>query len=145
MNGGPYKIEMLSEEQVEELWPQMKPLFQQACDSNEVSRADLTPELIQELALDGTIVLFAFYEAGRVATVLAVQFTDTYGRRGAELLAMAGRNLMVFKSLFWEYILDWFRANGVEFVDAYANPRIAEVYKTKFGFDKSCTFVRMML
>lgn len=145
MPGANYKIEMLNEEQIEKLWPQMQPLFKQACESNEVSQTDLTPELIYELALDGTIVLFAFYDAGRIATVLALQFTDTYGRRGAELLAMAGRNLMVFKSLFWEYILKWLRANGVEFVDAYANPRVAEVYKTKFGFDKSCTLVRMML
>lgn len=140
-----YKIEMLSPEQVEQLWPSLKPLFGQACESNDVSRTDLSPEIIYDLALDGDIVIFSFTEAGRVSTVLAIQFTNTYGKRGAELIAMAGRNLMVFKSLFWKYILDWLRANGIEFVDAYANPRIAEIYKSKFGFDKSCTFVRMML
>jgi hypothetical protein len=140
-----YKIEMLSEEQVEKLWPQMEPLFKQACDSNELSRTDLSPEIIYDLAIDGTIVIFAFYEAGRVATVLAIQFTDTYGLRGADLIAMAGRNLMVFKKLFWEYILDWLRANNIKHVDAYANERIAEIYKTKFGFEKSCQFVRMTL
>jgi len=116
----------------------MEPLFKQACDSNELSRTDLSPEIIYDLAIDGTIVIFAFYEAGRVATVLAIQFTDTYGLRGADLIAMAGRNLMVFKKLFWEYILDWLRANNIKHVDA-------EIYKTKFGFEKSCQFVRMTL
>ncbi len=140
-----YKIEMLTDEQVEKLWPQMKPLFKQACDSNELSRADMTPDTIYDLALDGTIVIFAFYEAGRIATVLAIQFVDIYGTRGAELIAMAGRNLMVFKSLFWEYILDWLRANNIKHVDAYANDRIAEIYKSKFGFDQTCQFIRMTL
>lgn len=140
-----YKIEMLSEEQVDKLWPQMEPLFKQACESNDFSNEYLTTDMIYDWAVDGTIVIFAFYEAGRVATVLAIQFMDDRGTRYAELIAMAGRNLMVFKSLFWEYILDWLRANNIKHVDAYANDRIAEVYKAKFGFGKSCQFVRKIL
>ena len=76
---------------------------------------------------------------------LVMRFTDTHGHLGVELIAMAGQKLMVFKSLYWQYILDWFKANGAEFVDAFANPRVAHVYMNKFGFDKSCTFVRMTL
>jgi hypothetical protein len=58
---------------------------------------------------------------------------------------MGGKNLMKFKALFWPSILQWLRANGVQFVDAYANERIAQIYKSKFGFSKSCAHVRMSL
>ena len=76
---------------------------------------------------------------------LALQFTDTNGHKGAEIMAMGGRHLMRFKEAYWGLILDWLKANGCEFLDAYANERLAKIYSNKFGFDKSCTLVRMTL
>jgi hypothetical protein len=52
---------------------------------------------------------------------------------------------MKFKNAYWGLILDWLKANGCEFLDAYANERLAKVYMSKFGFNKSCSYVRMTL
>jgi hypothetical protein len=52
---------------------------------------------------------------------------------------------MRFKTAYWDVILEWLRANGVEFLDAYAPDRLAKIYTNRFGFDKSCTYVRMTL
>ncbi len=37
------------------------------------------------------------------------------------------------------------KANGVEFLDAYAPERLAKIYLNRFGFNKSCMYVRMAL
>jgi hypothetical protein len=52
---------------------------------------------------------------------------------------------MKFKAAYWDTILDWLRANGVQFLDAYAPDRLARIYRSKFGFNKSCSYVRMSL
>jgi hypothetical protein len=67
------------------------------------------------------------------------------GRRGADVMALAGRGLMRFKAAYWDIILEWLRANKVEFLDAYAPERLAKIYMNRFGFNKSCSYVRMTL
>jgi hypothetical protein len=138
-------IEMLSPEQVEAEWAALEPMFAAACRSNEISEIDVTPTDIRSAALSGLCVVFCFRKAGKAAMTLALQFTDTNGHKGAEIMAMGGRHLMRFKDAYWELILNWLKANGCVFLDAYANDRLAKIYTSKFGFDKSCTLVRMTL
>jgi hypothetical protein len=52
---------------------------------------------------------------------------------------------MRFKAAYWRTILEWLRANGVQFLDAYAPERLAKIYMSRFGFNKSCSYVRMTL
>lgn len=138
-------IELLTPERVVELWPAMEPLFAESCAGNPVGVTDITPQDIYLLTQLDQAAIFAASDNGKVTTVLAIQFTSTNGRKGVDIIAMAGRNLLKFKSLFWQPILDWFRANDVEFVSAYGTPELAKVYMKKFGFDLSCTYVRMVL
>lgn len=138
-------IEMLSPEQVDAEWATLEPMFAASCRSNSVSELDVTPADIKAAALTGLCVVFAFRKAGKTSMVLALQFTDTNGHKGAEIMAMGGRHLMQFKGAYWNLILDWLKANGCKFLDAYANERLARVYMDKFGFNKSCAFVRMTL
>lgn len=138
-------IELLTPERVVELWPQMEPLLEKSCASNPVGQSDITPADIYEGTQLDRVVVFAAFEDGEVAGVLALQFHITSGKKGVDLIAMAGRNLLKFKSAFWKPILEWLRANDVKFVDAYATPALARVYESKFGFNLSCTFVRMTL
>lgn len=137
-------IELLTPERVTELWPKMQPLFSKACEANEVA-VDISAEDIYKLSQEDKLVVFACFDLGRLYTVLAIQFHTTYGKKGADVVAMAGKNLMAFKTAFWEPILEWLRANEVQFLDAYSQPRLANLYMSKFGFNKSCTFVRMTL
>ena len=140
-----FTIELLTPGRVAELWFEMEPLFAESCASNPVGVTDITPTDIYNLTQLDQAAIFAASDNGKVTTVLAIQFTSTNGRKGVEIIALAGRNLMKFKSMFWKPILDWFRANDVKFVSAYGTPELAKVYTRKFGFDLSCTYVRMVL
>jgi hypothetical protein len=138
-------IEMLTPERVTELWPQLEPFFIQSCNSNEIARDELTPESIHELAATGMCAVFAAFEKGMPACAMAIQFNMTNGLKGADVIALGGRSLLKFKSQYWAPILDWLRANEIKFLDAYATERLAKVYLGKFGFNKSCAYVRMNL
>ena len=138
-------IEMLSPEQVNDEWDALEPMLAASCKSNEVGVLDITPDDIRILAVTGLCVLFIGREGGTPKVVVAIQFTDTNGHKGADVIAMGGERLMKFKDAYWALILDWLRANGCEFLDAYANDRLAKIYTSKFGFEKSCTLVRMTL
>lgn len=136
---------MLETEQVAELWPELAPLFSSACEAHEVARDEMTAELIYELAMEGQCAVFALYKDQQVAGGLAIQFHDTSGRLGADIIAFAGRNILLFKKAYWDIILAWLKANNVEFLDAYVPENRAAVYQKKFGFDKSCAHLRMNL
>ena len=138
-------IEMLSPEQVDDEWAALEPILDASCKSNEVGILDITPNDIHVLATTGMCVLFVGRESGVPKVIVALQFNDTNGHKGADVIAMGGERLMKFKDAYWNLILDWLKANGCVFLDAYANERLAKIYRNKFGFNKSCSLVRMTL
>jgi hypothetical protein len=138
-------VEMVTPEKATELWPLLKPMLAAACESNEISKDEFEPEDVYLLVQTGMAAMFVFYEDDVPACTVVFQFHMTGDKKGADIISMGGKNLMKFKALFWPSILQWLRANGVQFVDAYANERIAQIYKSKFGFSKSCAHVRMSL
>lgn len=138
-------IEMLTSQRVAELWPELEPMFTAACEANPIAKDELCAGDIFVLSQLDLVAVFAGFEDGELACMIALQFNDTNGHRGADVMAMAGRSLFRFKTAYWQVILDWLKANEVEFVDAYAPERLARLYKQKFGFNKSCMYVRMNL
>lgn len=138
-------IEMLDSAQVEAEWDKIEPLLDASCKSNEVGVMDISSADIRCLASAGMCAVFACRERGELKLVLVFQFHDTNGHKGADLIALGGTRLLAFKSAYWALVLDWLKANGCEFLDAYANERLARIYKNKFGFDRSCVMVRMAL
>lgn len=138
-------IEMLTADRATELWPAIEPLFVAACNGNEIAKDELTASDIYVLVQTGMAAVFVGFEKQKPACVVALQFNYTNGIRCADLIAMAGKRLLKFKSLYWKSILDWLRANEVRFLDAYTPMNRIGVYKSKFGFDKSCAYIRMTL
>lgn len=138
-------IEMLTPERVMELWPVLEPHFEAACKGNEIAKDELDAKDIYVMAVTGMVAIFVGFEDGEPACVLGIQFNNTNGHKGADIMALAGRGLMRFKAAYWKTILDWLKANGVEFLDAYAPERLAKIYLNRFGFNKSCMYVRMAL
>jgi hypothetical protein len=138
-------IEMLTPERVTELWPVLESRFDAACKGNEIARDELDAKDIYVLAVTGLVAVFVGFEDGEPACVMGIQFNTTNGRKGADVMALAGRSLMRFKAAYWRTILEWLRANGVQFLDAYAPERLAKIYMSRFGFNKSCSYVRMTL
>jgi len=138
-------IEMATPEQVDEGWADIEPILDASCKSNDIGSMDITPDDIRQLAQAGMCVLFLGRDNGKVKVVIAIQFNDTNGHKGADVIAMGGERLMQFKNAYWNLILDWLKVNGCEFLDAYANDRLAKIYTSKFGFDRACHLVRMAL
>jgi hypothetical protein len=138
-------IEMLTPERVTELWPVLEPHFDAACKGNEIAKDELDARDIYVLAVTGIVAVFVGFESGDPACVIAIQFSTTNGHKCADIIAMSGRGLMRFKVAYWQVILEWLRANDIEFLDAYAPERLAKIYLSKFGFHKSCVYVRMSL
>lgn len=138
-------IEMLTPERVTELWPVLEPYFEDACNGNEIAKDELDAKDIYVLAVTGLVAVFVGFEDGEPACVMGIQFNNTNGKKGADVMALAGRGLMRFKAAYWHVILEWLKANGVEFLDAYAPERLAKIYMNRFGFNKSCSYVRMTL
>jgi hypothetical protein len=138
-------IEMLTPERVTELWPVLEPYFDDACKGNEIAKDELDAKDIYVLAVTGLVAVFVGFEDGEPACVMGIQFNTTNGRKGADVMALAGRGLMRFKAAYWHIIIEWLKANGVQFLDAYAPERLAKIYMNRFGFNKSCSYVRMAL
>ena len=138
-------IEMLTPERVTELWPVLEPHFDAACRGNEIARDELDAKDMYILAVTEMVAVFVGFEDGEPACVLGIQFNTTNGKRGADVVALAGRGLIRFKSAYWRTILEWLRANGVQFLDAYVPEQRAKIYMNRFGFSKSCMYVRMTL
>jgi hypothetical protein len=138
-------IEMLTPERVTELWPVLEPYFEDACNGNEIAKDELDAKDIYVLAVTGLVAVFVGFEDGEPACVMGIQFNTTNGKKGADVMALAGRGLMRFKAAYWHIILEWLKANEMEFLDAYAPERLAKIYTSRFGFNKSCSYVRMTL
>lgn len=138
-------IEMLTPGRVTELWPVLEPYFEAACNGNEIAKDELDAKDIYVLALTGLVAVFVGFEDGEPACFMGIQFNVTNGRKGADVMALAGHGLMRFKAAYWHVILEWLRANDIEFLDAYAPERLAKIYIHRFGFNKSCSYVRMTL
>lgn len=139
------ELHLLTADQVTNLWPQLEPIYEASCASNDITHDDITASDIYLLAQTDTCGIFAAMEAGTVVCTVAVRFCEVRGKTGADILGMGGRDLMKVKAYFWQPIIDWLRANGASFIDTYANPRLAAIYLEKFGFNRSCHYVRMVL
>lgn len=138
-------IELLTKERVTELWPVLEPLVESACEGNMIAKREMDAgHVLLAVQLDQA-VMFAGFLNDEVACVLALQFFDANGHKGADVMALAGRQLLRFKAAFWEPIIKWLMVNDVEFLDAYTPTERADVYLKKFGFTESCAYVRMNL
>lgn len=140
-----YDSRILSAQEVVNLWDEICPLLADSCNGNELTETTLTPEHILGLVVVDKCALIGFFESGNLSLVMAFQFVEDNGHRAANILAFAGRDMMLFKRLYWEYISDWLAANGVEYIETLANKRMAKVFQNKFGFTQSSVCLRKPL
>ena len=122
-------------------------MFDAACKGNEIARDEMEAKDVIKLGKTGLAAIFVCYFDGYPSCALAIQFYEVNGHKGADLIALAGKGkkLVYFKNAYWRSIIEWLKANDVEFLDAYTPQSRALVYQKKFGFDKSCAYVRMSL
>lgn len=146
MSKSSFLIQLLTPQQTHDLWSDLEPLLQQACAANDIAKQDLTPESIYNRIMDDDCGVVLGRKDDKPAIVLVLQFIQMGNRKGASFLALAGSDLLQFKALYWDMILEWLRDGlGVKFIEAYASDRLATIYQNKFGFDTSCRYVRKNL
>lgn len=138
-------IELLTRERAIDLWPKIAPLAEKSVLGNVMSASDMDAQYIFNAVCADEAVIFAGFEGDELSTILGIQFSDANGHKCADIIALAGRRLTKFKEKFWKPILDWLRANDVEFLDSYVPTERAMLYVNKFGFHKSCAHIRMSL
>lgn len=140
-----YASEMLSADEVVALWDEIRPLLAESVLGNELTAHSLSPEHILGLVVTGECGVIGFFESGKLSLVLAIQFSQDGADLVATILAFAGRDMMLFKKLYWQYISDWLAANGVSYIETLANERMARVFQSKFGFSQSSVCLRKPL
>lgn len=136
---------MMTTEQVVEYWDQIGPLMEAGCQGNDIAVLEMNSNDIFQLAKDGICAVFVMWKDKSIVCALAIQFGYVMQHKYAEIVSLGGQSLTLAKSMAWEPILDWLRANEVEFVDAQTNPRFAKILLNKFGFTESSVNVRMRL
>jgi hypothetical protein len=138
-------VEMLTQEKALEMWPRLVPWLEKSIRGNPMTDSDMDVQYIFNAVAADEAVIFAGFEGTAVALVLVIQFHHVGKKLAASIIAMAGRKLRAFASTFWPPVVDWLRANKVDFLDTYVPFNRAMLYMNKFGFDKSCAKVRMTL
>jgi len=138
-------FEMQTREQAVELWPTIEPLVRSACEGNAIAKGEMDSLHVLSALVKNNAVLFVGRIDDSIACVLVIQFFEVNGRKGADVMTLAGRRLLRFKAHYWKPVLEWLTANGIEFLDAYTPTDRAEVYMKKFGFTQACAYIRMEL
>lgn len=138
-------IEMLSNEQVQTLWPDLLPLVEDACKGNEIAADEMDSHYVLKALMSNKAVMFAGYEDAKIACIIIFNFFRVNDHKGASVMALAGRRALAFKAAFFDRILDCLKANNIEFLDAHVPLHRVEMYMRKFGFNKSCAYIRMTL
>lgn len=138
-------IELLTRDRALALWPEIAPLVEKSVRGNVMSASDMDAQYVFNAVCADEAVIFAGFMDGEVTTIMGVQFSEANGHKCADIIALAGKHLPMFKRYYWEPVLDWLAANDVEFLDSYVPMERATLYMGKFGFDKSCAHIRMSL
>jgi hypothetical protein len=138
-------VEMLTQERALEMWPRLVPWLEKSIKGNSMTAEDMDVQYIFNAVASDEAVIFVGFEGAVVALVLVIQFQHLNKKLAASIIAMAGRKLRSFASQFWPPVVEWLRANKVDFLDTYVPINRAMLYISKFGFDQSCAKVRMTL
>lgn len=140
-----FPVKVLDLTTVKSMWDDIRPMLDASCKVNEVCETEIeVDDILVLMAIDQCTVI-AVVEDDRPVFVLAIQFMLNAGKRGANVLAMGGTQMLRMKSLYWEHFLAWLRANKVEFLDAYVPNERRQLYQKRLGFNKSCSFIRKLL
>jgi len=130
---------------VEKLRPALTAMLEEAAQGNPFAAEELNPQELVDLAAIGMAVFFVAGEGDEIETILAIRFSDISGKKCAEILALAGKHLLLFKALYWDTIIQWLEQNDVDFLDACVPSERASIYMNKFGFDTQAAVIRRHL
>lgn len=138
-----YHCELLTPARLQELWPQINPLFEVCCE--EASKGEIMAIDIYTLAIQDRAYVFVETLNGIVTVALAMEIIVYPRMKLASIFALGGKNLISAKSRYWSYIIDWMKANKINAIDAAVDDRMLSMLTKRFGFELVYRQVRLKL
>ena len=138
-----YHCELLTPVRLQELWPQINPLFEVCC--TEATKGEFMAIDIYTLALQDRAYVFIETLDGIVTVALAMEIIPYSRMRIANIFALGGVKLISAKSRYWKYIIEWLKANKVNAIDVSVDDRMLNMLTKRFGFELVYRQVRLKL
>jgi len=138
-----YHCELLTPARLQELWPQINPLFEICC--TEASKGEIMAIDIYTLALQDKAYEFVETLDGIVTVALALEVIPYPRMKLASIFALGGKGLISAKNRYWTYIIEWLKANKIDAIDAAVDERMLKMLVKRFGFELVYRQVRLKL
>lgn len=138
-----YHCELLTPARLQEMWPQINPLFEVCC--KEASKGEIMAIDIYTLALQDRVYVFVETLNGLVTVALALEVIPYSRMRIANIFALGGNGLLGAKTRYWKYVLEWLKANKIDAIDAAVDDRMLNMLTKRFGFELVYRQVRLKL
>lgn len=138
-----YHCELLTPARLQELWPQINPLFEVCC--SEASKGEIMAIDIYTLAIQDRAYVFVETLNGIVTVALALEIIPYPRMKLASIFALGGSKLISAKTRYWIYIIDWLKANKIDAIDAAVDDRMLNMLTKRFGFELVYRQVRLKL
>ena len=138
-----YHCELLTPARLQEMWPQINPLFEVCC--SEASKGEIMAIDIYTLAIQDRAYVFVETLDGIVTVALALEVIPYPRMKLASIFALGGSKLISAKTRYWKYILEWLKANKIDAIDAAVDDRMLNMLTKRFGFELVYRQVRLKL
>jgi small basic protein len=133
-----YSVGILGTEEILEEREKIFAFLDDACSSIDNPIMVMTPQSLFDAACEGKIFILGFYVKTNLAGILVYEFIESNVAKFVCILVVAGEKIFsMFKRMFYELILEWFKELGAEFVQIAANDRLAKIYEAKFNYNKA--------
>ena len=128
-----YHCELLTPARLQEMWPQINPLFEVCC--KEASKGEIMAIDIYTLALQDRAYVFVETLDGIVTVALALEIIPYSRMRIANIFALGGAKALGAKARYWKYIVEWLKANKIDAIDVSVDDRMLNLLTKRFGFE----------
>jgi hypothetical protein len=141
------KLEIIPITAVEELWPQMRPMFDRCV--TKACHGEVQTDDILELLLNGrAVAIVGFNDDGEME--IAAAFEPIYYPRlkTLNLMALGGSSVGAMdryvRSGWWDKLKAWALSNGFKAIDAWTSDSMRRVV-ARYGFKKQYIHNRLLL
>lgn len=136
------QLELIGQkDRLDQLWPQIKPLFDRCCA--EASDGELDTEDIYNITLASRCQVAVWVLDDKVEVAMAWEYIHYPKFTAVNIFSLGGEHGLTFKAKFWPAMLGIFKQQNVKCVDAWVNDQMMHVLNKKFGFRKVYNHMRL--
>lgn len=122
-------MNLLSVEEVQEYHDDILRLVDLACKSLRDYGSIISAQTIYDSLIKQEMFVIGFFTDDKLQFILVFQLQKTNEKVMANIVAVAGKNMMLYNRLFGKIIDEWFREFGAQVKQVFANDRLAKIYQ----------------